>query len=160
MDEKTIDWNAIKTEYIAGGTSYRKLAKKYGVPFGTLKRVAAREDWVGLRERADADTTTKIIDAISTGNAERAAKIIAVADKILDKISEMIDRASTIDSQSIKHYTSALKDLKEIKGIKSDADMREQEARIANLRRAIDKENEDVKEITVTFEAGEDAWNE
>lgn len=157
-----MDWNAIKTEYIAGGTSYRKLAKKYGVPFGTLKRVAAREDWVGLRERADADTTTKIIDAISTENAKRAAKIIAVADKILDKISEMIDRtpATTIDSQSIKHYTSALKDLKEIKGIKSDADMREQEARIANLRRAIDKENEDVKEITVTFEAGEDAWNE
>ena len=24
MDEKTIDWNAIKTEYVAGGTSYRK----------------------------------------------------------------------------------------------------------------------------------------
>lgn len=156
-----MDWNAIKTEYIAGGTSYRKLAKKYGVPFSTLKRTAAREDWVGLRERADADTTTKIIDAISTENAKRAAKIIAVADKILDKISEMIDRTpATIDSQSIKHYTSALKDLKEIKGIKSDADMREQEARIANLRRAIDKENEDVKEITVTFEAGEDAWNE
>ena len=35
-----------------------------------------------------------------------------------------------------KHLcTSALKDLKEIKGFKTDADMREQEARIRNLER-------------------------
>ncbi len=38
-----------------------------------------------------------------------------------------------IDSQSLKHYTSALKDLKDIKGVKSDIDLREQEARINKL---------------------------
>ena len=46
-----------------------------------------------------------------------------------------------MDSQTIKHFTSALKDLRDIKGVKSDADMREQEARIANLRKQAEKDN-------------------
>jgi hypothetical protein len=37
------------------------------------------------------------------------------------------------NTQNIKNLTSALKDLKEIKGFKSEADMREQEARIKKL---------------------------
>ena len=44
-----MDWQTIKAEYVAGGTSYRKLAAKYDVPFSTLKRVAAKEKWCELR---------------------------------------------------------------------------------------------------------------
>jgi len=48
-------------------------------------------------------------------------------------------------AQEIRHLTSALKDLREIKGQKSEADMREQEARIAKLERevAIGAQDED-----------------
>ena len=155
-----MDWKQIKAEYIAGGTSYRKLSEKYGVPFGTLKRAAARENWTALRKQAEADTNERIIETVSMKNAERTAKIMDVADKILDKISETIDSLPVIDSQSIKHFTSALKDLKEIKGIKSDADMREQEARIANLRRAVERDSEEAQAIEVVFRAGDTAWNE
>ena len=38
-----------------------------------------------------------------------------------------------LDTQSMKHLTSALKDLKEIKGYKSPIDLKEQEARIRKL---------------------------
>ena len=38
-ETKRIDWNAIRAEYIGGGISQRKLAKKYGVSDTTLIRI-------------------------------------------------------------------------------------------------------------------------
>ena len=129
-----MDWKRIKAEYIAGGTSYRKLAEKYGVSFNTLKTRAKEEQWFNLRQQKEHRTTTKIVESLSDKDAEKAVDIIDVANKLLGKISELMD-AVPLDTQSMKHLTSALKDLKEIKGFKSDADMREQEARIRNLER-------------------------
>ena len=136
-------WKQIKSEYIAGGTSYRKLAEKYSVSFSTLKEIARKEKWTDLREQAQHKADTKFIDLIGEKQAVRSAKILDVADKLLDKISTTIDSIDIIDSQSIKHFTSALKDLKDIKGIKSDLDLKEQEARIAKLQKDAEKEEKD-----------------
>ena len=142
-----MDWKRIKAEYIAGGTSYRKLAEKYGVSFTTLQRKAKEEKWLELRRQKEDKTATKIVEAISTSDAEKAVDIINVADKLLSKISDLMDNIP-LDTQSVKHLTSALRDLKEIKGFKSAADMREQEARIAKLQREAEgeaKEDNDIK---------------
>ena len=50
--------------------------------------------------------------------------------------------------------------IKEIKGIKSDADMREQEARINKLRKDAERDDDTTNEIEIVFNAGEEAWNE
>ena len=147
----TIDYSKLKKEYLRGNISYRELAKKYSVPFGTLRKVAAREQWAQLRAQARAKADTKIIDAISDMELERAVNIIDVADKLLNKISEIMNDV-VCDTQSIKHLTSALKDLKEIKGFKSDADMREQEARIRNLEKQAEADNNEDNEIKVIIE--------
>ena len=146
-----VDWKKIKAEYIAGGTSYRKLAQKHGVSFNTLKTRARDEEWYNLRQQKDNRTTTKIVESLSDKDAEKAVNIIDVADKLLTKISELMDDL-IIDTQSMKHLTSALKDLKEIKGFKSDADMREQNARIRNLERQAEADSADDREITVVIE--------
>ena len=130
-----MDWKKIKAEYIAGGTSYRKLAEKHGVSFNTLKTVAIRENWTDLRQQANNKSTTKIVESIVEGNVEHVASIHSVADKLLEKISTTLELMDVVDSQSIKHFTSALKDIKDIKGIKSDIDLKEQEARIAKLQK-------------------------
>ena len=52
----------------------------------------------------------------------------------------------------MKHLTSALKDLKEIKGYKSNIDLREQEARIRNLERQAEADNKDDNDIKVVIE--------
>ena len=148
-----MDWKRIKAEYIAGGTSYRKLAEKYGVSFNTLKTRAKEEQWYNLRQQKEHKTTTKIVESLSDKDAEKAVDIIDVANKLLGKISEIMD-AIPLDTQSMKHLTSALKDLKEIKGFKTDADMREQEARIRNLEKQAQTE-EASKDIVVQI--GEDA---
>ncbi len=150
-----MDWKRIKAEYIAGGTSYRKLAEKYGVSFNTLKTRAKDEQWFKLRQQKEHRTTTKIVESLSDKDAEKAIDIIDVANKLLSKISELVDEVP-LDTQSIKHLTSAVKDLKEIKGFKSDADMREQEARIRNLEKSADTDDTSKNiEVHIASEAEE-----
>ena len=153
-----IDWNELKKEYIQGGTSYRKLAKKYDVSFQILQNVAKQEKWTELRGRAKDETNTKIVTAIAKENAKHLLKINKVADKLLDKIEATLDSIDALDSQSIKHFTSALKDIKDIKGIKSEGDLAEQEARINKLRKDCEDEQKD-NDINVTLEGGIEEWS-
>lgn len=155
----TVDYSKLKKEYLRGNISYRELAKKYDAPFGTLRKVAAKEQWTRLRAQARAKADTKIIDSISDKEAQRAVDIIDVADKLLGKISDLMD-AVPLDTQSMKHLTSALKDLKDIKGYKSAMDLKEQEARINKLIKDAERDDDTTNEIEVVFKAGEEAWNE
>lgn len=152
-----MDWNKIKAEYIAGGTSYRKLAEKYSVSFNTLKGVAIREKWTELKEQADNRATTKIVKDVGNKNGTHSVKINDVADKLLDKIIEMLDMEG-LGSQSIRHLTSSLKDIKEIKGIKSEIDLKEQEARIDKLRKEIE-DGEANTSVTVKLEGDIGKWS-
>ncbi len=153
-----MDWKRIKAEYIAGGISYRKLAEKHGVSFNTLKTHAIEEKWHQLRQQANHKATTKMVETISQKEAKRAVNIIDVADKLLAKINDvMIDRI--FDTQGLKHISSALKDIKDIKGFKSDADMREQEARIKNLEKQAMSDNT-AQDVTVTIAGGDASWQE
>lgn len=146
-----MDWKRIRAEYIAGGISYRKLAEKYGVSFNTLKTRAKDEQWYELRQQKDLRATTKIVETLSDKDAEKAVDIIDVADKLLGKISELMD-AVPLDTQSMKHLTSALKDLKDIKGYKSAKDLEEQEARINKLRKEAEDDTPEDREVNVIFD--------
>lgn len=154
-----MDWNKIKAEYIAGGTSYRKLAAKYNVPFNTLKTIAIKGGWVSLREQAEHNTTTKIVNDIAKQNAKIDEKYFKLVDKLLNKAEEVIDNTSIWQCTSLKEMASALKYLKECKGVKSDADIREQEARIANLRKQAEKDDES-KDIVVKIVAEAEEYSE
>lgn len=153
-----MDWKKIKADYIAGGTSYRKLAEKYGVSFSTLKEIARREKWTELKEKARYKADTKFADLMGEKQANRSAKINDVADMLLDKISNTLEMMDVVDSQSIKHFTSALKDIKDIKGIKSDIDLKEQEARIAKLQKDAEAESNKDNEVVITIEGGDEDW--
>ena len=143
-----VDWTKIRAEYISGGTSYRKLAEKYGVSFNTLKTHAVEEQWYKLRQQKDKRTTTKIIEAVSAKEARKADKIIDAADRLIDRIFEILPMVE--NPTGLRDLTTALKNLRDIKGIKSDADMREQEARIRNLEKQAQHEEES-KDIVITI---------
>ena len=139
-----MDWKKIKAEYLAGGTSYRKLAQKYNVPFGTLRRVAEREGWTQKKAQVAHKADTKMVETISDKEAKKATDIADVADKLLEKIEEIVEKVS--DPDSIKKLTSAIKDLKDIKGIK--------------FRKDAEREDDTTKEIEIVFNAGPGEWNE
>lgn len=144
------NWKRIKAEYAAGGISLRELSDKYGVSFSTIQKRSMEEKWGNLRKKSRRRAEEKLVDSLAEKEAKRATDIVDVADKLLGKISEMLEEG-VYNTQNIKNLTSALKDLKEIKGFKSEADMREQEARIAKLQREAEKEDNTETEIKVTF---------
>ena len=153
-----MDWKRIKAEYIAGGTSYRKLAEKYKVSLSALRSIAERENWVELKAQTQHKISTKLTETVSDIGAKQAVDIINVADKLLEKIGAIAETCD--DPDSIKKLTSAIKDLKDIKGIKSDADIREQEARIKKLQREAERDNDATSDIEVVFKAGPGEWDE
>lgn len=155
------DWQAIKTEYITTDTSYRKLAQKYGVGYSVIGEKARLDGWVEQREQYRNETLTKTVNAISNKQVDRAAKLISAADKLLDKVESLLetDCELLIVPQSLKHLSGVLKDIKEVQMVRSDADMREQEARIKNLQRQAEAEEKD-NTIIVRFAEGSEEYAE
>ena len=149
-----MDWKRIKAEYIAGGTSYRKLCTKYGVPRTNLERKAKEEKWAELRRQADGKAEAKIVDAISKQNAKVDDTYFRCVDKLMKKVEELIDNTPIWQPTNLKDMATTMKYLKECKGVKSEADIREQEARIKKLEKEIEAE---AKDNSVTIVIAPDA---
>lgn len=150
------DWQDIKTEYITTATSYRELSQKYGVHYTNIAKRASKENWQQLRQQHANATQTKILKAIGSQQATRAARLQTVADKLLGKVEALVEASDPMemDTQAMKHISGVLKDIKEIQMIRSDADMAEQEARIAKLRREAETEEKKERTLVIQFAEG------
>ena len=84
-------WQKIKAEYLAGGTSYRKLAEKYDVSFNTLKTHAVEEQWYKLRQQKEEKATTKTLEILSTKSADKMTRVLDLTDKLLNKLERAIE---------------------------------------------------------------------
>ncbi len=155
-----MDWNKIKTEYIKGGTSYRKLCDKYDVPLSTLKRVAHDEDWVGLREQCKAKSATKIVEIESDKQADRMKRLLTVSDKLLMAVEEAVEQFQagelTLDRGALKSLSGTIKDIKDIQSIKTELDIEEQKARIAILKKQAQADVNGNTEVSITFGVDEE----
>ena len=155
------NWKKIKTEYITTDVSLRKLAAKHNVGESTLFARASKEKWVEQREQHQSKTVAKTLDAISKKQVDRAANLVSVADILLAKVKGLVESDAEVmsDTQSLKHISGVLKDIKEIQMIKSDADLREQEARIAKLQKEAQAEETNTEPIRVIIEDGLAAYS-
>ena len=90
-----MDWESVKAEYIAGGTSYRKLAEKYNVTLAALRSVAQREEWVKLRTQAQHKANTEIVRSVGKKKAKKTVdklkRVSDLTDKLLDKLEQAIE---------------------------------------------------------------------
>lgn len=176
------DWKQIKEEYTAGGVTYRELAEKHGVPLHALAQNGLNENWVGIRrqrkkgedEEREAEELRENVcseakedapeGAASAGSEEvvacsdRSAEILDAADKLLFRLTLLAEAATA--AQSIKQLSSALKDIKEITGYKTELDRREQTARIQKLERESRRDEDMLTGIEVFLQAGPEDWNE
>lgn len=150
------DWQKIKTEYITNpDTSYRELSQKYGVHYTNIAKRAKKEDWQQQRKQQANATQTKMIQAVERRKVDRAAKLMDVSDLLLQKIEALVEELDVMDAspKDIRSLSAAVKDIKEIQMIRSDADIREQEARIEKLRREADRDDNNGT-ITVRLPGG------
>lgn len=145
------DWKRIEAEYITTETSYRKLAQKYGLNQATIAQRAKADDWVGKRKRQASTTQAKIIGAVEGQKVNRAVRLQRVADKLLDKVELILDEPGVVASGSLRNISATLRDIKEIQMIRPELDVKEQEARIANLQKQAEKDERNAS-VTVTLE--------
>lgn len=94
-------------------------------------------------------TESKKVKVIEYNNAERPDK---PTKETITEQEKLIEYTSLIDKAGLKQIASALKDIKEVQMLKDELDRREQEARIANLQKQTEKD--DNKSITITLEGG------
>ena len=152
------DWQKIKTEYITKGTSYRKLHEKYGLSYRAIADKGNAEGWVELRNQYLIKTTSEIVEAVGAQDVDRATKLQTVADKVLNMVEAYIEASDpiAIDTQSMKHISGVLKDIKEV--LRSPKDLEEQDARIAKLRKDAEAEEKKDSTIVIQFAAGSEEY--
>ena len=152
------DWQAIKTEYITTDTSYRKLAQKYGVNATNIAKRASSEGWVEQRKQNASKTLAKTLNAVGRKQAEQTAKLFGVSDLLLDKVKRLLEENEELlaDTSAMQDVSVVLQNLKDLLMIKSEIDLREQEARIEKLRKEsmVEKENNEVK-VTIVGDLAE-----
>ena len=158
-----MDWKKLRAEYIAGGTSYRKLAEKYDVSFHTLRKQAAKENWKALRDETTTKTVTKIIEIESDKQADRMKRLLNVSDKLLKAVEDAVDKFQTgellLEKGALKSLSGTIKDIKDIQNLKTELDIEEQKARIAILKKQAESDDNTNNEIKVTFEGSFDEYS-
>ena len=103
-----MDWKRIKAEYIAGGTSYRKLAEKYNVSFSTLRKVAAKEHWSELRNNVGAKRDTELVETLGVQTAKIDDKYYRLVDMLFDKAEEVIANTPIWQPTSLKEMATTM----------------------------------------------------
>ena len=116
-NETGVSWRKIKAEYIAGGISQRKIAAKYGVPFGTLQKRARVEKWNAKRQKAEDRTVEKVTQKTAEEVADNAVTLQRIKAKLLGKVESMIDNFPNTNAGEMRErigsvdYIYRLKDL-------------------------------------------------
>ena len=145
MDEK--QWSDIRSEYVTTNISYRQLSDKYGIAMSALRYRAKQGKWVEKRAQFRHKTD------------RRYEKLVSVSNVALNKIEQMLQKPD-IDERGVRALMASLKDIKEIQGIRSTADAREQDARIANLERQANVGEKSDDGVVIEIEGLPEAWRE
>lgn len=87
-----MDWRTIRKEYITDeSSSYRKLAKKYGISLTAITNKAKQENWVEKRRQFRDKTTTKTMEVLSDKSADKLTRVLDITDKLLDKLEKAVE---------------------------------------------------------------------
>lgn len=130
--------------------SYRQLCDKYHVSSSQLNRVAKEEQWVVLREQYQREAVAKAMQSAIEAQADNADMIFATARKLLLKVDAAVDGLEVTDIAAFDKIARTLKSISDVLMIRSEADMREQEARIKSLNMKNGEERDD----TIIVELG------
>ena len=136
------EWKKAKIEYATQGMTQRQIAKKYGVDPGQVGRRAKKEGWLEARQRHDSEVSAEIMKASKASKVDREKKLLDAGDRLLEQVVNYL-MESAISPKEFRQISATLLDLKELHGIKSDADRREQDARILALQSKVRAEEDD-----------------
>jgi transcriptional regulator with XRE-family HTH domain len=123
-NEKRVDWNKIRAEYITG-VSQRQLAEKYGVSRTMIERRSRNEKWSSERVAARAKVQEKVIQKTAQKAADNASiaadikrKALLLLDRLVDDFAQHTatehreyNEHNLTDIKRLRDLTAAYKDL-------------------------------------------------
>lgn len=152
-----IDWKTIETEYVTTDISQRLLAEKYGICRSTISKKAMADNWSEKRSKHHDKMVSKAVKTIGDKQADRAAKLFVASDLLLDNVINLLNgnKEHLVDTSVMRDVSVVLKNLKDVQMIRSEADLREQEARIAKLRKEAMADEVDKQQTVTVIMGGE-----
>ena len=87
-----LDWSVIRAEYVAGGTSYRKLSRKYGVSATSIGKRSRAEGWPKDQEEARRRSCQEVIRKTADIAAENAVRAQRIKTRLLDQIEGLLGK--------------------------------------------------------------------
>lgn len=108
------EWRKIRMEYIKGKTTFAKLAEKWNVSAGHIRKKASLERWSDKRRKLDTKTEQKTIERVSDARARELAKLAEIQDKVDDLIDFCVQAFSDIkpgkydDMRGLESLTKAI----------------------------------------------------
>lgn len=97
---------------------------------------------------------TKTIEYNNPKRADKPTK------EVIHETEQILSVSSIVDRKGLQQIAAALKDIRDIHGIQTELDKQEQKARIANLQKQAEKDDDTTDVIEVVFAAGPEEWNE
>ena len=159
-----IDWKAIQAEYVTTNTSYRKLAAKYSIPLSTIRDRATNGKWTELRAQSRLKVVTKSIEKAEAKEIDCKTILYDLALSMARKLTDFVDTHTVLEMAVLqikpRDITGAIKDLQDSLHIKSERDLREQEARIKKLQKDAETEDAAAREIKVTIAGALEEYSE
>ncbi len=84
------DWNEIATEYITSDCNLPQLCKKYGIPYSTMLKQAAKGKWVDRRRGA----AVSVVDEATERYKEEMSQVIDAEFTITQRLTELLKKAA------------------------------------------------------------------
>lgn len=134
-----MDWRTIRKEYITDeSSSYRKLAKKYGISLTAITNKAKQENWVEKRRQFRDKTTTKTMEVLSDKSADKLTRVLDITDKLLDKLEKAVEE---LDIQLYKDVvkTKEIEYNHELRPDKPTKEIIHEEEKVIEVKSIIDR---------------------
>lgn len=132
MGAKRSDKEAIHLEYISTDLSLRVLAKKHNMSVSTLQLWKKDGHWDVERKAMLAAATERAAENLSTEKAQalysladRQEKTLEAADKLLEKVYQLLDLDDALAPRDLKSISSTLLDIKMLTDVRDDGGDRE-----------------------------------
>ena len=117
-------WKMLHAEYCTGDLSLRQLAEKYGVTYGYLRKKSSVEKWhldrAGLRAEAAQKVAERVTEKLVDNEVSRITLERTISVTLLENLKIAAENLDPADRAGFRQITSALKDLKDIRGEADD----------------------------------------
>ena len=152
-----MDWAKAKREYVTTGLTLREVAADNGISYSRIRKVAAKEKWQEQRNRQRTRAEQKTVEKTADLEAEARTILYRAALDMARRLAALTEEDMDMRKWKPKDITGALRDCREILDVRSEKDLKEQDARIAKLEREAAQESEN-KSVTVRIEGVGDGW--